>query len=334
MLNLGLIGFGYWGPNFARVVHQSDDCNLAFICDKDEQKKAKAEKAYPETNIISDYNSFLKDNKVDGVIVSTPLKTHYSIVKDLLEVGINVLCEKPLCYTSEELTSLQQAQKESGAIFMIGHTFLFNSAVEYIKTKSSSGDLGDIRYVYFNRTGLGPLRQDTNAMWDLAPHDVSIVLDLLGQAPKSVTAFGEIYLQENLHDVVFIIMEFPNNVIVKIHVSWLDPCKIRTMTVVGEKKMVVFDDVSLDKVKIYDKGVSYQPNTGNFGDFQLAVRDGGISIPNISYKEPLKEEINHFTESILNNRQPKTDFTNAASVVKVLEAAQKSLDNNNQKVML
>lgn len=334
MKKIGLIGYGYWGPNFARVINQHEECNLAYIVDTDEKKRKSAEASY-DTNICASYDELLADPTIDGVVVSTPLNTHFPIMKDVLKAGKNVLCEKPLCYTSEELDELKSIQEEKDVTFMIGHTFLFNSSVNYIKDLVDKKDLGEIRYLYFNRTGLGPLRHDTNAMWDLAPHDISIVLHLLEQQPLSVTAFGEIYLQENLYDVVFVVIEFPNNVIVKIHVSWLDPCKIRTMTVVGEQKMVVFDDVSMaEKVKIYDKGINYQPKTGDFGDFQLALRDGGISIPNIANKEPLKEEFNHFIDCVENKTEPISNFGNASSVVRILEAAQKSLDNNNIKIML
>ena len=198
MHNIGLIGYGYWGPNFARVVNQHDRCNLIFICDKDDQKRALAKKAYPDSKMLSSYDDILNDDNIDAIIVSTPLNTHFKIVKDVLAAGKNVLCEKPLCYTSEELDELRALNEKSNSIFMIGHTFLFNSAVNYIKDLNNKGDIGKVRYVYFNRTGLGPLRKDTNAMWDLAPHDISIVIDLLGHSPKAVTAFGEIYLQENL----------------------------------------------------------------------------------------------------------------------------------------
>jgi predicted dehydrogenase len=252
-----------------------------------------------------------------------------------LESGKNVLCEKPLTYTSAESQDLIDVAKINNVKLAVGQIFEYNSCVQYTKKLLKENVLGDIMYLHFKRTGLGPIRQDVNAMWDLASHDISIALNLLGVNPISVSAFGQSYIQKDVDDVIFINLEFPNKVIANIHVSWLDPCKVRTATVVGTQKMLVFDDISLsEKIRIYDKGASYQPKSFDYSEFQLSLRDGGISIPNIKYDEPLKTEVMDFIDSIRNNREPYTNGVSGYNVVKVLEACQYSLENQNQKVTL
>ncbi|OFY71410.1 MAG: hypothetical protein A3G23_04055 [Bacteroidetes bacterium RIFCSPLOWO2_12_FULL_37_12] len=330
-----VIGCGYWGPNFIRVLSQQKFVPLKAICDCDETKLNRLSGKFTGLNYFNDYKEILNDDSITAVVVSTPVKTHYKIVKELLLHHKHVLCEKPFTYTSEEAKELIEIAKKNNLVLMVGHTFLYNTSIQFIYDWIKNTAFGNVLYVHFTRTGLGPVRSDVNVLWDLASHDISIILSLVNSKPVSVIAFGENYLQKGIDDVVFLILQYNENLIVKMHVSWLDPCKIRTMTIVGDKQMVVFDDVSLnEKVRIYDKGVDYQPRTGEFGEFQLSLRDGGISIPFIKPNEPLKQEVEHFLDCILNNKKTLTDGLNGLEVVKILEAAQKSLDNGNIKVQL
>jgi len=335
VLRFATVGVGYWGPNYVRLLSSTKNISLQTVCDLKQANLDKIKENFPSIHTTTSLDEVAQDKTIDAVIVCTPLKSHYSIVKKLLESGKNVLCEKPLTYTSAESQDLIDVAKKNNVKLAVGQIFEYNSCVQYTKKLLKENVLGDIMYLHFKRTGLGPIRQDVNAMWDLASHDISIALNLLGVNPISVSAFGQSYIQKDVDDVVFINLEFPNKVIVNIHVSWLDPCKVRTATVVGTQKMLVFDDISLsEKIRIYDKGASYQPKSFDYSEFQLSLRDGGISIPNIKYDEPLKTEVMDFIDSIRNNREPYTNGVSGYNVVKVLEACQYSLENQNQKVTL
>jgi len=333
-LTFAIVGVGYWGPNFVRLLNSLKDISLKTVCDLNENNLSKIKENYTDLITTTNINDILEDGEIDAVIVCTPLKTHYNIVKKLLEANKHVLCEKPLTFTTEESQKLIDISNKSNLKLAVGHIFEYNSCIEYIKNMLVEKSLGDIHYIHFKRTGLGPIRQDINSMWDLASHDISILLNLFEEfKPKFVSAFGQKYIQEGMEDVVFLNIEFENKLIANIHVSWLDPCKVRSATFVGDKKMVVFDDLSLsEKIKIYDKGVSYQPSSYEFSDFQLSMRDGGISIPNVKYDEPLKKEVLDFINAIKNNQTTIADGVKGREVVRILEAAQESLNNNFKRI--
>ena len=333
-LNVALIGCGLWGSNFLRIIRQHPQCYLNAVCDSDTKKLANIRSLdLTTTNFIKDYKS-LSNLDIDAAIVATPVTDHYKIVKYLLVEGKHVLCEKPLTISSKEALELQTIARRNQVVLMVGHVFLFNQGIIFAKEKLNKGVLGDIIYMHFQRTGLGPVRQDVNVLYDLASHDISIALYLLDRLPTAVTAFGKSHIQSSKEDVAFIQLEF-EKVIINIHVSWIDPVKERKVTIIGTKKMLVFDDVSVtEKVRMYDKGISYQTTTGDFGDFQLAIRDGKIVIPNIKYQEPLKTEFDSFINAIFSGKNILSDAAFAADVIKVLEAAQVSLLNDNKKVYI
>ena len=335
-LNLGLIGAGIWGTNFIRIINQHKGCRLYGICDKNEKILEKNRSNDSSIHLITnDYRELLDNPEIEAVIVATPVVTHYEIVKYALDHGKHVLCEKPLTISSRESLELKEIAKKNQCILMTGHIFLYNEGIIYSKEKVESGFLGDILYIHFQRTGLGPIRQDVNVLYDLASHDISMVLYILGKAPLSVSAFGQSHIQNDKEDVAFVQLEFDNKIMVNIHVSWIDPNKERKMTIVGTKKMLIFNDVSIDeKVKIYDRGISYQTTSGDFGDFQLAIRDGKIVIPNIKYPEPLMQEFNTFVDSIHQNKNPLSGGQYSFEVIRILEAAQKSLAQDNQKIYM
>ena len=276
--------------------------------------------------LTDDYRELLKDKEVDAVIIATPAKTHYQIIKACLMAGKDVLVEKPIDFLSRRVKELSKLSAGKKKILMVGHVFRFNPAVVRIKDRIDQGSLGKILSLSFKRVGLGPIRKDVNVMWDLAPHDISMLLYFIDARPVSVFAAGQALNKNKNEDVVFVTIKFANKAIANLHLSWIDPIKIRQVTIVGDKKMIVFDDISLtEKLKIFDKGVSYLDTGSSFGGFQAAIRDGDVLIPQIPTAEPLREEFNHFINCIQNRKNPITDAQEAYRVTKILEAAQKSL---------
>jgi predicted dehydrogenase len=334
MVNLALIGCGYWGPNYVRVFNEIDDSNLIYIADVDHAKLTKLTKN-SSIKVTKDYKEILADDKVDAVVISTPSTTHYEIAKNCLLKGRHVLVEKPMTLSSKESEELIKIADSKKKVLMVGHTFMFNPAVQKLKEYIKDGTLGDVYYISLVRTGLGPVRKDVNAMWDLAPHDVSILNYLLDTTPNRVSAIGGDYIRENIEDVVFINLTFESKILANIHASWLNPHKVREVTVVGSKKMAVFDDVAAtDKIKLFDKGVQKEYAYASYGEFQLKLRSGDILIPDIKMSEPLKNQCLHFIDCVKNNKKPITDGRNGLEVVKVLEAAQESLKNGGREVSI
>ncbi|MCK5343703.1 MAG: Gfo/Idh/MocA family oxidoreductase, partial [Candidatus Heimdallarchaeota archaeon] len=265
---------------------------------------------------------------IDAVVVATPASTHYRIVKDALEAGKDVLAEKPLTLIPEESFDLAETAKKEKKILMVGHTFLFNSGIAKLKECVDNGELGKIYYMNATRTHLGLVRNDVNAIWDLAPHDVSIFNYLLGKSPISVNAIGSCHLKDDREDVAFINLIYPDDVIANIHVSWADSNKERTVRVVGSESRVVFNDMdNLERIKIYKKGIKVSEEYDDFGEFQLHLRDGDIVSPKIPTAEPLKEECVYFLDCVRTRKKPITDGMNGYDVVKVMCAIERSIKN-------
>ena len=328
MINSGIIGLGYWGPNYVRIFNELSQSKISYCCDIDDTKFEHIKHANPLIETTNNYKDLLFSSDVDAVIVSTPASTHYKIVKDCLESGKDVLVEKPIALNSKDAEELVKLAKKKKRSLMVGHTFVYHPVVQKLKEYVYNGDLGDIYYLHFSRTGLGPIRKDVNAMWDLAPHDISMLLYLLEDMPIEVSAKGQSYLQEGVEDVVFMTLRFPKNILASIHVSWLDPYKIRRVTVVGSKRMAVFDDVNkLETLKIFDKGIDRygEKSYADYGEFQLSIRDGDVHIPKIEMSEPLKNQCKHFLECIQERKKPLTNGEEGLKVVKILEDAQESL---------
>lgn len=325
-----MIGLGYWGPNYARVVDELPGVRLAAVCDASadalEILRDRAVSARTTTSAASIFD----DDEIDAVIVATPTVTHHALALDGLRAGKHVLCEKPLAATVLECDELIAAAEESGRILFTGHTFLFNPAVPQMKDLVETS-LGRLLYAHTVRTGLGPIRHDVNALWDLAPHDLSILFHLFGDAPVAVSAIGQSFLQPGIEDVVFAQLRFADGAIAGVHVSWLDPYKVRRVTAVGSEQMVVFDDVAIDeKLRIFDKGVSFEAVSASargteFGEYRALIRDGDIRIPKVAAREPLKEQVAAFVRCCTTGSVPETDGVAGRRVVAVLEAATTSL---------
>ena len=335
MITIGIIGLGYWGPNYVRVFDSLPESEVCYCCDTDTEILQNMKISNRPLKVTSNYQELLSDPEVEAVVISTPASTHYQIAKECLEQGKDALVEKPFTLSSKEAEELVELARRNKRVLMVAHTFEYNPAVHKLKEYVSSGDLGHIYYLHFSRTGLGPIRKDTNAMWDLAPHDISMLLYLTGDLPLQVSATGQSYLQQGIEDVVFLTLTMPHNILASIHVSWLDPYKIRNVTVVGSERMAVFDDINkIETLKIFDKGVQRfgEKSYAEYGEFQLSVRDGDIVIPKIEMSEPLKNQCLHFLECIKEGKQPLTDGQEGLKVVKILEAGQESLHNNGQAV--
>ncbi len=327
-VRVGIIGCGYWGPNLIRNFMDLNNSEVVMVVDLKKERLAKTKNNYPQVLVSETYQD-LFDQRLDAVVVATPPSTHYSITKECLEHGLHALVEKPLTLKSIHAEELIELADKKDLTLMVGHTFEYNAAVHAMKDLMDKGDLGQIYYLDAARLNLGLFSRDLNVLWDLAPHDISILLYLLGKRPVAVSAQGTQCVFTGIHDVAYINMLFPDNIMAHIHVSWLDPCKVRRVTVVGSKKMAVYNDIeSLEKVKIYDKGVEAPDYINNFGDFQFSYRYGDITIPNIRFTEPLKVECQHFLDSIKNHTKPCSCGEDGLNVVRVLEAAQKSLVNS------
>jgi predicted dehydrogenase len=326
-VKIGVVGCGYWGPKLLRNFYEMPNVDVVFACDLRKDRLDHVKKLYPLTKLTQDYRQLIRAN-VDAVVVATPPATHYQIAKEALLQDKHTLIEKPLTLNSRDAEELIELAEKKGKVLMVGHTYEYNPAVEALKEIISTGQIGDVYYMSATRVNLGIFQKDLNVVWDLAPHDIAIFLYLLGMEPIAVSARGAAYVQPGIHDVAYLTTEFPNNILGDIRVSWLDPCKTRRITIVGSKKMIVYDDVeNLEKIKIYDKGVEVPPYTDTFGDFQLSYRYGDISIPQIQMAEPLKLECLHFIDCVLGKGRPRSDGRVGLKVVKVLECAQRSLLN-------
>ena len=327
-IKVGAIGYGYWGPNLVRNFVENPLSEVIMVADLKKERLAKIQGSYPQVMVTKDYKDLFNQN-LDAVIIATPPTSHYQLAKECLEHGLHVLVEKPITLNSRHAKKLIEISEKKGLVLMVGHTFEYNAAVHTLKTLVDSGELGQIYYVDAARLNLGLFQRDLNVLWDLAPHDISIMLYILGKDPISVSAHGMPFVNEGIQDVVYVNMVFPNNILAHIHVSWLDPCKVRRVTVVGSKKMVVYNDIeSLEKIRIYDKGVEKPPYTDSFGDFQLSYRYGDVVIPNIRLAEPLQKECQHFLDCIINHTNPQSSGQAGLKVVKIIEAAQRSLSQN------
>ena len=330
MLRLALIGYGYWGPNYGRIIGELPGCELVGCADISPAALGRARERLPDVDMTTDYHEWLSRDDIDAAIIATPTATHLPVVRDWLSAGKHVLCEKPLTYSEAEALKLADLAESCKRVLMVGHTFLFNPGVLKLKEYLDQGVLGKPLYVYSHRMGLGPVRKDANALWDLAPHDVSIILYLFGQDihVEEVVARGECYVQPDVEDVVFMTVRMQDRIAANIHVAWLDPAKVRRLTIVGTEKMAVFDDVDpFNRVSLYDKKIRYAPSEASFGEFQAILHDGDILIPKVPAREPLKDQVAHFLQCVRGEAECFSDAKFASAVIGVLEQAQKSLDD-------
>ncbi len=331
-VRIALVGCGYWGPNLARNFSQVDQGDLVLCADVDEQALARLQRQFPQVEMTTDVAAALARPDIDAVALATPARTHAALGLEALAAGKHLFVEKPLAMSVVEAQALVAQAAAQQRTLMVGHIFEYHPAVRYIKSLLDSGELGEPYYLYSTRVNLGRVQTDINALWSIAPHDVSIMLHLLGRLPAHVTARGQAFLNGSVEDVVFVTLEFGGGALGHVHASWLDPSKTRQLTVVGSRKMVVYDDVASEgKVKIYDKGI-YRKGEAGYGEFQYKVHSGDIMIPRLEMTEPLRLECQHFVDSIRTGVPPLTDGVNGLRVVQVLQAAQKSLESGGIQV--
>lgn len=324
-VRVGVVGFGYWGPNLVRNLDKLGDAELVAACDLSEDNLAKMSALYPDVKTTTDLDALLADYDLDAVVVATSAPSHYAIASKVIAAGKHCFVEKPLTLKSAESEALVRAADTAGVTLMVGHLMEYHSAINWIKDYIASGDLGDVLYVYMQRLNLGKVRTEENAFWSLAPHDVSIVLYLLGETPEYVSANGAAYVTPGVHDTVFANLRFPSGKMANIHVSWLDPHKTRKLTVVGTRKMLVFDDMeATEKIWIYDRGVGAPDAALAYGE-DLSLRFGDISVPWIQMSEPLAIEVQHFLDCCRSGETPRSDGRDGLRVVRVLEAVDESM---------
>lgn len=335
MVNIGVIGCGQWGPNHIRIFTQLSGSKIFMCADLDEKRLNNIQGLYPHIQVTKDYKDILSNPEVDAVCITAPTNTHYMIAKEALIKQKHVLCEKPLALTVKECGELKELAQRVKKVLMVGHIFLFNQGIVKLKEFIQSGEIGQIYYAYATRTNLGPFRYDVNALWDLAPHDISIFNFLFDSNPVDVSARGQKSLNTSHDDLAFVTMEYPNNIVANIHVSWLDPRKVRQITIVGEKKMVVWDDLdNAGPIKLYDKHVEktsvfYE----TYGEFQLLSKEGNVMIPHITVGEPLKAQGQYFIQCIENSANPDlADAQKGMDVVAALSAIQRSMDQKGMSV--
>lgn len=329
-LNFALVGVGYWGPNYARILSELDTTVLLWCCDTNKEALLRMKKLYPAIKTTTQLKDIVNDPKVDCVIVVTPAQTHHQTVKIVLESGKHVLVEKPLTTTVKDAQELVALSKKRKKVLAVDHTFKLNSGIKKLKEIIDNGELGKIYYMYGLYNALGPIRKDVSAMWDLSPHFIYTANYLLDSKPISVLARGRDLLIKGMDDVVFLTFEYENGVLFNLHSSWLDPLKVRQLVVIGSNKMAVFDDVSQDaKLKIYDKSAVVDGNP-NFAKLNVILRVGDMIVPKLENKEPLKEVVLDFIKSVDENRKPFSPAEEGLEIVMILSAAQKSLKDKKE----
>ncbi len=333
MLRVAVIGYGYWGPNIVRNFHAIDGFRVDTVCDKSAECLHRAKRAYPSVNTTADASDVLESPEIDVVAVITPVWSHYELAKKALNNGKHVFVEKPFTCNSWQAEELIELADRKGLKIMVDHTFLFTGAVRKIRQLVDDGSLGDLYYYDSLRVNLGLFQHDVNVIWDLAPHDLSIMDYIIQDNPEAIVATGESHLNGH-EDVAFITLYFPRNVIAHVNVNWLSPVKVRTTLIGGEKKMLVWNDLEADeKIKIYDKGVSIK-NRENLHQLLVSYRSGDMWAPQVEQVEALKAELTYFHQCITQNATPLNDGAAGLRVVKMLEAAAQSIRKRSEAVLV
>jgi predicted dehydrogenase len=341
MIKAALFGCGYWGANLCRVLAQSRRFDLTWVSDLNPATLDRAHRLAPMAKTTTRVDEVLSDSSIDAVVVATPPSSHAEVAQMALEAGKHVFVEKPLARSSAECEAMCTSAERNNRFLMVGHTFMYNGAVRQVKSIIDSGTLGDIYYVFSRRLQLGIVRRDVDALWNLAPHDISIFNYWIDRPIEKVSCVGQAFLLPNLADVVFAHLQYSGNVAGHIHVSWLDPNKVRQITVVGSRKMLIFDDVSTDaRIQIFDKGIDVENLGESMGSFdsyaqhRLIVRAGDVLLPHVDYAEPLDVELNEFADSITQSRPPLTDGKRGLEVVSVLERLSQAMELEHARLSL
>jgi predicted dehydrogenase len=330
--SFAVVGVGYWGPNIVRNLHELAFAELVWICDVDESALGSMYRRYPAVPLTTRFEDVVEDETVDCVVIATPVSTHYDLARRALESGKHVLVEKPLSGSSAEAADLISFADELGLVVMPGHTFLYSPPVVMIRELIASGELGDIYFISTSRVNLGLHQADVSVIWDLGPHDFSILRYWLGESPSSVTAASRDCVGSGAPDVAFINLAFPSGTIAHVELAWLAPSKLRRTTVVGSEKMVVYDDASTEQVRIFDAGVEHLPNPETFGEYHLTYRTGDIVSPRIDPTEPLLLELRDFLSAVQTGASPRSHAELGLDVVQIVEAAHRSLDSSGASV--
>jgi predicted dehydrogenase len=330
-IRVGVVGLGYWGPNLVRNLHELDGAEVTWVCDLREDQLDKIQRRYPAVRITADYDDLLQDDSLDAVAVATPVGTHHPLALKALQAGKHVFVEKPLAASSTEALGLIAAAKERGLVLMPGHTFLYSPPVNMIREVIESGDLGEIYFISTSRVNLGLHQPDVSVAWDLGPHDFSILRYWLEETPVFLSATSRGCVMPTVPDVAFINLEFASGTIAHVEMSWLAPSKLRRTTIVGSRKMIVYDDVSNEPVRIFDSGVMVR-DPESFGEYRLTYRTGDILSPRIDVAEPLLLELDDFRSSIVNGSTPRSSRELGLEVVRMIEAVDASLEHDGGRV--
>ena len=323
---VGVVGYGYWGPNLVRSFKNLPNCKLVAACDTSETRLKHMRILNPDIQDTKDYKYFLNELELDAVVIATPVQHHYPLAKASLCAGKHTLIEKPMASSSAECAELIEIAERNGLVLMVGHTFLYSAPVRKIVEIVSAGDLGTIRYINSRRLNLGLFQKDVNVAWDLAPHDISIILHVLGESPLSVNCQGNAHVTPGIEDVTNLSLNFPHKQFATIQSSWLEPRKVREMTIVGTHRMIVYDDLqTIEKIRVYDVRVERPPHYDTFAEFHYSYHYGDSYIPRLNQEEPLRVECQHFVDCIQNGTKPLTGGREGMELVRILEAASESL---------
>lgn len=336
-MRVGIIGFGYWGPNQVRnfVALQSQGVTVVGVADQSADRRFHARQMFPDVPIVEDGDELIDDPSIDSLVIATPPQTHYRLARKALLAGKHLLIEKPMTTNVADAEDLTQLAEEQGLTLMVGHTYEFSPAVQKIRDLIDAGEIGNVLHIRSERVNLGQHQTNINVVWDLAPHDISIIASLLGRTPTHVRAIGRCHVNPNVEDIASLTLEFEDDVMASVELSWLDPLKSRQMTVIGSKKMLVFDDAATtEKVRVFDKGAYGPDEYRSFGEFQVTYRYGDIVSPVLGNAEPLREQSEHFVDCIRAGKAPRTDGKSGIRVVRALAAAQLSLDEGGGRVSL
>ena len=334
MKNIGIVGYGYWGKNLVRNFKVLSSCEVKYVCEKDPDLAAKCKELYSAIKVVPDYETLLNDDALDGIVIATPVDTHYAFAKLSLENGKHTLVEKPLTDSHEKAVELKQMADDKGLILMVDHTFLYAGSVKYLKDNVDAGEYGNITYIDSIRINLGLFQHDVNVLWDLAPHDISIVYYLIGQKPKSIQATGISHTNNNIENIAYLTLKYENNLMVHFNCSWVSPVKIRQMLIGGDKKMVMFNDMDPnEKIKIYDTGFKVRSNKDK-KIFNADYRVGDIYVPQVPLTEALSLMAEDFINSIINGIEPRSNSELGVHVVEILEIAELSIKNKGQEILL
>jgi predicted dehydrogenase len=328
MVRVAVVGAGYWGPNLIRNFAACQDTELVAVCDRDEDRLAKVLRPYPGTEGIRDFDQLLGRTDIDAVVIATPVSTHGPFGVAALQAGKHVLVEKPLAGSVADAEQLVAAAREADRVLMVDHTFIYSGPVQKIKQLIESGEIGDLYFVDSVRINLGMFQHDVNVVWDLAPHDLSILDYLVGHLPRSISAFGSCHAKEmqGIEDVAYLNLDFSGGLLASFHVNWLSPVKVRHFIIGGSEKSIVYDDLEpAERVKVYDRGITIKDDVEAKRGVMVGYRTGDVWSPHIPHVEPLAQMVRHFAECIRENKQPLTDGEAGLRVVKILDAAQRSI---------